>query len=339
MNLLVADIGGTNARFGFIKNVNSELKFINHFKCKDFNNIDDALNLYISNNKLNIENMVLSVAGPCTNDIVKLTNNKWEFNKTELLKKFNLKSFLAVNDFVAQGLSFTEFFNSKETSYSKKNLDKFNLKIIKKGKSIQNSNLLVTGPGTGLGVCTLTSVDNSVFPIEGEGGNVNFPPQNKTEIELLEFLLKEKSYVSIEDLVSGRGLQNIYKFKNVKNKLNFKNLDPSEIGKLALKNDKIAKESVQLMFAILGTSISNNILINGCQKGVIIAGGIINKLDSLLCESNFFYNLTNKGKYKNYIDNVPIFFSKDENSGLKGSVECFNNKNFTKYRTIYNIKE
>jgi len=337
MNLLVADIGGTNARFGFQKNVTSEIKYINYLKCKDYTNIDDALDFYINSNKLKIDNMVLAVAGPCGNNIVKLTNNNWKFNKIELSKKFKVKSFLAVNDFVAQAISFTDFFISKKTNYSKEFLNQFNLKLIKKGNTLKNSNLLVTGPGTGLGVCTLTSFNNCLIPIEGEGGNVNFSPQNKIEIELLEFLLKEKNYVSFEDLVSGRGLQNIYKFKNIKNDQVYKKIDASQIGELALNNNAIAKESVKLMFSILGTFISNNILINGCQKGVIIAGGIINKLDTLLDQSDFFYNLINKGAYKKYVDNVPIFFSHDENNGLKGSAKCFNNKYFTKYGTIYNI--
>ncbi len=337
MNLLVADIGGTNARFGFQKNMKSEIEFINHLKCKDYINIDDALNFYIKSNKLKIDNMVLAVAGPCENQRIKFTNNNWEFDQIELSKKFKVKSFLAINDFVAQGLSFADFFNSQNISFSKVFLDKFNLKLIKKGVPLKNSNLLVTGPGTGLGVCTLTSFNENIFPITGEGGNASFSPQNKIEIELLEFLLKEQSYVSFEDLVSGRGLQNIYKFNHFKNKQSFQNLDASQIGELALKDNKIAKESVKLMFSILGTSISNNILINGCQKGVIIAGGIINKLDTLLHQSDFFYNLINKGAYKKYVDNVPIFFSHDENNGLKGSAKCFNNKYFTKYGTIYNI--
>ncbi len=337
MNLLVADIGGTNARFGFQKNVNSKIECIKFLKCRDFNNIDDAIDFYINNNKLKIDNMVLSVAGPCGKNIVKLTNNSWIFNKIDLSKKFKVKSFLAVNDFVAQAISFTDFFNSKKTNYSKEFLDQFNLKLIKKGTPLQNSNLLITGPGTGLGVCTLTSFENLLIPIEGEGGNINFSPQNKIEIEILEFLLKEKRYVSFEDLVSGRGLQNIYKFKNINNDQHFQDIDASRIGELALKNDAIAKESVKLMFSILGTFISNNILINSCQKGVIIAGGIINKLDKFLDQSDFFHNLINKGTYKDYVDNVPIFFSNDENSGLKGSAKCFNNKYFTKYGTIYNI--
>jgi glucokinase len=100
MNLLVADIGGTNARFGFKKNMRSEIKFINHLKCIDYNNIDDALSFYINKNKLKIDNMVLSVAGPCASNTIKLTNNNWVFEKNQLSKKFSVKSFLAINDFI-----------------------------------------------------------------------------------------------------------------------------------------------------------------------------------------------------------------------------------------------
>ena len=91
------------------------------------------------------------------------------------------------------------------------------------------------------------------------------------------------------------------------------------------------------MFSILGTAISSYVLINGCQRGVIITGGIFKKLSKLLDQSNFFFNLINKGNYKNYVDNVPIYLSMDECNGLKGSAICFKNKYFTKSRTVYNI--
>ena len=94
-------------------------------------------------------------------------------------------------------------------------------------------------------VCTLTSLNSIVFPIEGEGGNTNFSPQNKLEIELLKFLLKDKEYISFEDVVSGRGLKNIYKFLKFNNKQTIKNsILPDQIGALALKNDIVEEYSL-----------------------------------------------------------------------------------------------
>ena len=79
------------------------------------------------------------------------------------------------------------------------------------------------------------------------------------------------------------------------------------------------------MFEILGTSISNNILVNGCQRGVVICGGISSKLKSIILESNFLSAVENKGRYSEYVGRVPIFLSVDENNGLKGAAEAFHN--------------
>ena len=105
MNLLVADIGGTNARFGFQKKLSSNLEFINYLNCEDYKTIDDAITYYIQKNELNVENIVLSVAGPCSDNIVKFSNNKWKFDKLKLLRKLNVDSLLAINDFVAQAVA------------------------------------------------------------------------------------------------------------------------------------------------------------------------------------------------------------------------------------------
>ena len=112
MKLLVADIGGTNARFGYQKNKESEIEHIEFFNCVDFKNIDLAILHYISKNKLVVDNLSLSIAGPCEDNLIKFTNNHWFFKKNELLKIIGCNSLLAVNDFAAQGLGFTSFFKN-----------------------------------------------------------------------------------------------------------------------------------------------------------------------------------------------------------------------------------
>ncbi len=338
MNLLIADIGGTNARFAFQKRNKDNINFINYYRCKDYHKIDDAIEYYIKKNKLKVDNMALSIAGPCNDNYVSFSNNHWWFEKIKLSKKFNVKSLLVVNDFVAQAFAFENFFKLNKSNYSKNLLEKYKIKLIKDGIPVENTNLLVTGPGTGLGVCTLTKANNIVVPIAGEGGNVNFSPQNENEIELLEFLLNENNYVSTEDVVSGRGLENIHKFLQYKNNKMFNKLDAKQIGNLALGNDELAQESIKLMLSIFGTSVSNNILTNGCQKGVIIAGGIISKLRYFLDKSDFFKNLINKGGYKKYLDNVPIFLAYEDHNGLIGCLNCYYNKYFAKFKTILDNK-
>ncbi len=328
MNLLVADIGGTNARFGFQKNKSSEVTNIEFLECKDFPKIEDAIKFYIASNNLIIKNLSLSVAGPCSKNVVKLTNNHWHFEKRKILKKFGCSSILAINDFAAQGLGFSNFFKARKVSFSSTVLKKHKIIVLKKGIPQEKTNILITGPGTGLGICTLSKIGSELFPIQGEGGNVHFSPANKLEIEILQFLSKKMQYVSTEELLSGRGLENIYKFLLYKHKIKGTKKSAKEIGESALNNNKIAKKAAKIMFEILGTSISNNILINGCQRGVVICGGISSKLQSIILESNFLSAVENKGRYSDYVGMVPIFLSVDDNNGLKGAAEAFHNTFF-----------
>ena len=83
------------------------------------------------------------------------------------------------------------------------------------------------------------------------------------------------------------------------------------------------------MFAILGTVISNMILINGAQSEVILTGGITPKLQLLLPHSDFENNLLNKGRRHEYIKNVPIWLTEDNNNGLIGALNAFTNKNYS----------
>ena len=157
MKLLVADIGGTNARFGYQKNKESEIEHIEFLNCIDFSNIGNAMAHYVSKNRLNIENLSLSIAGPCGDNFVKFTNNHWSFDKRDLLNETNCNSLLAINDFAAQGLGFTNLFSSSNF-LDKKILDQHELTLLNHGKSLDGTNVLITGPGTGLGVGTLVFI-------------------------------------------------------------------------------------------------------------------------------------------------------------------------------------
>jgi len=112
MNLLLADIGGTNARFGFKKNDDEEITNITYLKCSDFTNIYQAINYYKQINNLDIDSMSLAVASTTKNNSIKFTNNNWDFKQTELFEFFNLKKILFINDFVAQALCFSSLYTN-----------------------------------------------------------------------------------------------------------------------------------------------------------------------------------------------------------------------------------
>ena len=203
MSLIVADVGGTNARLAFQKNINDEISLIENFLCSDFKTLEDIITVYKQKHNIVNEHISIGVAGPCEDDDIVLSNNHIKFNKIQLLKNLNLKSLLVINDFVAQSFAFKDLLLEENEEKSKILLETLSLNKIKHGTSRNISTLLVTGPGTGLGVCTLKKIGNNVIPIPGEGGNACFSPNNFEQIEILAHLLKSHKYVSFEDVVSG----------------------------------------------------------------------------------------------------------------------------------------
>ena len=330
MNLLVADIGGTNARFAYKHSTSGALSHFSYLKCADFQNIFDAIKYYQEENNLNIKNMSIAVASTTKHDAIKFTNNNWYFKQSEVFKHFKLDKLIFINDFVAQSLCFGAFYKNltKDQSINNKNALEHSLDIIRPGIPMIKAPLLVTGPGTGLGICSLLNLNGSSIAIEGEGGHTSFAPNSDKEIELLQFLKKKYDHVSNERVVSGSGIEEIYNFILSRDGKKASKLKAPEIGEKALLGETDARNSIKLMFSILGTIVSNVILINGAQSGVIISGGITPKLYSIFQESDFEKNLLNKGRRYNYIKDVPIWLTKDNNNGLKGALNAIDNPHY-----------
>ena len=336
MSLIVVDIGGTNARLAFQKNINSEICLIENFLCSEFKSLEDIISTYKKKHNIINEHISIGAAGPCEYDDVLLSNNHIKFNKIQLLKSLNLKSLLVINDFVAQSFVFKNLLLEKDEEKYKILFKKLKLKKIKNGTSKKNSTLLVTGPGTGLGVCNLKKIDNNVIPIPGEGGNAYFSPSNNEQIEILNHLLKYQKYVSVEDLVSGRGIENLFNFYQNKNKGKNYKIKASEIADLADKNDRNAISAINQMYKILVVSIINNIFLNGSLAGVIICGGISIKLQKFLNQDVFLNEFKKIDQYFNYLNDIPIYLCENEINGLIGAKECFHNSYFKKTYLIYN---
>jgi len=330
MKLLVADIGGTNARFAYKDDVSNELSNFSYLKCTDFENIFDAIKYYQEENNLHIKNMSIAVASTTKHDAIKFTNNHWNFKQSEVFEYFKLDKLIFINDFVAQSLCFSSFYKDLtiDPSLNNKTALNNNLDIVRPGIPIKKAPLLVTGPGTGLGVCTLLNLDGSSIAIEGEGGHSSFAPNSDIEVELLQFLRKKYDHVSNERIVSGSGIEEIFKFILSRQGKQSSKMKAPEIGEKALLGEQDALNSVKLMFSILGTIVSSVILINGAQGGVILSGGITPKLHRIFKESNFEKNLLNKGRRYNYIKDVPIWLTKDNNNGLKGALNAIDNPHY-----------
>ena len=302
MTLVAVDVGGTNVRFAVA--AGGGLSEIRSMLCSDFPSLQAALKAYLDEAGIAASAASIAVAGPVQDAHVDVTNNHWRFDKADLLAAAGLEQLLVINDFTAQALDQTD-----PSAHG-------NLPLLG-GAGPANAPLLVIGPGTGLGVSALIPAGDGYIPLQGEGGHVGFAPQDDAEIRLLEMLRDEVGHVSAEHLVSGGGLETIFRLQT-----GGRHLAAPAIGAAAVTGDGPERAAVMTMLGILGTVIADATLTMGCWRGVVIAGGIVANLRDLVADSPFASRFRHQGLMGRLLAEVPVFLCVDPHAGLRGAAEA-----------------
>ena len=317
MTLVAVDVGGTNVRFAVAGDTGmpkmglpktglpkTGLSNVRSMLCEEFPSLQAAMASYLDQVGITASAACIAVAGPVQDSHVDVTNNHWRFDKADLLTAAGLDQLLVINDFTAQALAQTE-----PSAHG-------NLPLLD-GAGPTGAPLLVIGPGTGLGVSALIPAADGYIPLQGEGGHVGFAPQDDAEIRLLQAFRAEVGHVSAEHLVSGGGLETIYRLQTGGH-----HLTAPEIGTAAVAGDGPERLAVMTMLGILGTVIADATLTMGCWRGVVIAGGIVAHLRDLVPDSPFEARFRHDGMMGRLLAEVPVYLSVDPHAGLRGAAEA-----------------
>lgn len=305
---LVADIGGTNARFAYSDGQGVRDERI--LKVADYPGPAEAAKAYIASVKGQKPNIAtFAVAGPVTGeDIFRLTNHPWEFSIEATRKALDLENFALINDFHAVALG---------VLYA----DPATVTPIGGGTAQKNGNIGVIGPGTGLGVASLIwdGQTKRYIAVPCEGGHVSLPVVHEREFKLISWLLGNRyHHVSAERVCSGKGLVNLYDAIRGVDGLSLPERTPEEI---VAHNEKCGacKEALMLMMGFLGRVASNLALTSNTTGGIYFAGGILPKLGISYIENSCLRaDFIAKGRYTAYVDQIPTFILIDPFLSLKG---------------------
>ena len=314
MARLAVDIGGTSIRLAYSLNRGSDLMNAEELACADYDAPDDLLVRYCERHQIKIDELILAVAAPVFGTRVDVTNSHWQFDAGALAAALGARSYLLINDFTAHAMAHRDYFYLGKL-YSDKELE-----CLRQGNGDLTAPVIVSGPGTGLGVAALIPMDSEVKVVDGEGGHASYSPRTKAEVNVFSVLQKEIGHVSAERIISGSGLETIYKIQNGTSKL------ASEIGASALLGDKESVDVVNLMLQSFATVLANVTLSFGARAGIIIVGGVVPKLAPLLRASGFFERLNDHGRCSPYLESMPIYLSRDRFAALRGGVSAFDNK-------------
>ncbi len=314
-SLLIGDIGGTNARFALADPATPAFTDVRTLKCDDYESADTAIKHYLASVGAESPRVIcLAAAGPIIDKRVRFTNNQWEIAADELAAEFSIAGVRLLNDFEAIAYSLP-FLNADDClpiglpEPAPLDADHYMVGVI--------------GPGTGLGAVGLRKYGDALFPIPGEAGHGGFAPETQVQIDILRALRERFDRVSSERLVSGPGIENIYRALMRIHGVKRAHLSPAEIFNAAIENtDPLASEAVQMFFEVFGQVAGDFALTLGAEDGIFIAGGISKRYPDLLKNSSFRSAFENKGRHRSLMERVPTQLILHEQPGLLGAAYC-----------------
>ena len=304
---LVADIGGTNARFALADLETLKLSEIRQFLCAEHTSIESAAQIYLAGLKERPCRGAVAVAAPLAGSEIKLTNTVWSFTVQSLARAASLDDILLLNDFEALSLSLPHL-HAEE------------LHRIGGGAPAAQATKVVLGPGTGIGVAGLVWSGTDWIAVPSEGGHMSLAAQTRHEFELIERLRGSHDHLSAERMLSGPGLANLYRAIADSHGVPAPQLQSNDVLTRGLAgSDPLAVEALSLFVTWLGAFAGDVALAFCARGGVYLGGGIAPKIVSALSQGAFRQAFEAKGRMRGLLAPIPAFVILAEFATLRGA--------------------
>ncbi len=307
---VIGDVGGTHARFALADLGDPSAPGIGevvHLPSADFDSLKAALAAYLAQVKPDPLPPVaaIAVAGPVSNGEVVLTNLGWHASEAAL-ETLGFRRARLINDFRALAASADA-------------LEEKDLEVI--GPALpraKDATVAIVGPGTGFGAAALVREPGKSIALAGEAGHMGFAPEDDTEIEILRILARKFGRVSIERIVSGPGLVNLYEALCEIARAQPQVSEPAEIVRAADGGDAHARAAVERFCAIFGAAAGDIALAFGARGGVLIAGGVSEAIVPYLKKGGFRTRFEAKGRLSHFARAVPTHLIARPDAALLG---------------------
>ncbi len=290
----MGDVGGTHARFAIVDAAGPPPWTIRE-RCDldaDFPTFLDALRTYFDRSGAERPAIAaIAVAGPVVEGTARFTNRGWDISESDL-KTFGFERAVLVNDFGA-------------LAYAAAVLVDKDLRTIGPAlPGLDGGTITILGPGTGFGVSCLARYGGRSVPMATEGGHIGFAPSDAQELAALQLMWKEHGRVSVERILSGGGLESLYKILEQLAGRTPRALAAADITAGAAK-DEGCRAALSMFCAVFGAVAGDLALAHGARGGVYIAGGIAAKIEAFLVQSAFRRRFEDKGRLAPFVKAIP----------------------------------
>lgn len=317
---LVADIGGTHARFGLVRGPGARVDHVQAMRCADFAGPEAAVDAYLdrvaaaAGERLRPRAAGYAVATAVHGDTVKMTNSPWTISRQAAAQRLGTDRVLLFNDFEALALALPR-------------LTPPDLRPL--GGSLPDNRLpmAVIGPGTGLGVAScVPTPDCRWIALPGEGGHATAAAADDFEAEVLRRVRAEVGHASAERVLSGIGLPALHRAVSAVRGAAAGALSPEQITACALdRSDPHCVATIDTFCALLGGFAGNVALTVGARGGVFVAGGIALLLGDTLVQSRFRERFEAKGRFRAYLAPIATQLVVAPHAALAGVAQGLSN--------------
>ena len=310
---LVADVGGTNARFGWVDAPGGPVQHVKTLPVAAHAGPGEAVAAYLQ--ALQAETghplppprrAAWALATALDGDWVELTNGHWRFSRSGLQQALGLSHLRLLNDFEALALSLPRLQPHQVRAHG----------ALPRATGV----LAVIGPGTGLGVGGVVQTGQGWKALPGEGGHATLAATDDDEARVLAEVRRHFEHVSAERLLSGIGLPMLHRAVSVVAGQSPRELTAPQIVEAGTQGrDALCRQTLDLFCALLGSFAGNVALTLGARGGVYIGGGIVPRLGEFFFQSRFREKFEAKGRFRAYLADIPTALITDTLAALSGS--------------------
>ncbi|BAR62111.1 glucokinase [Bradyrhizobium sp. YCK136] len=303
---LLADVGGTNARFALL--TDGELGAITHMAVKDHATSQEALAAYLgaSARAERPAHAILAASGAVQNGRCALTNNSWIVDAEELRGAYGFSAVRLINDFEA-------------VAWALPRLGPDSLLQLGGRQQVPGAPLAAIGPGTGLGMAVSIPHPGGQIVLASEGGHATLAGGSLREDAVIEHLRQRFGHVSAERILSGAGLENLYDALACIDGATPPKRRASDITRAGIEGTcPISRSAVDMFCAMLGSVAGNLALALNARGGIFIGGGILRHLPDYLAASQFRQRFEEKGRLRKFLEPIPAYLILDDDVAFVG---------------------
>jgi glucokinase len=295
---LLADVGGTNARFAWQAGPGAPITDVKVLPVADHARIQDAIRCYLDGLQRGVPGSVaIAIANPITGDQIHMTNADWSFSQSAVQAEFGFTTWRLLNDFTALALALPD-------------LPAQELRQVGGGAARPGVAMGLVGAGTGLGVSGLVPNGHGGWvPLEGEGGHVTLPAVTPRERLVMDGLIRRYGHASAERVTSGQGIADTCALLCEADGVVADGLGSAgAVSEAGLRHGHPqALEALTIFCAMLGTVAGDLALTLGARGGVYVGGGIVPRLGDWFDHSPFRERFEAKGRFQPYLAGIPVW--------------------------------